>query len=97
MLLLSKQAHIDVMSRIFEPSISLKIVTPHISKQIRANIQGAHKNNTGEYFQRTTYQNWYSSVFAPNQNICGETISNFSAFRSLSIKLTIWQPWCGWK
>jgi len=46
MLLLSKLAHIHVMSRIFEPSISLKIVTLHISKQIRANIQGAHKNNT---------------------------------------------------
>jgi len=57
MLLLTKRAHVHVMSGIFEPSISLKIVTLHISKQIRANTQGAHKNNTGACFQKITYKN----------------------------------------
>jgi len=53
MLLLLKPPHLHLMSQIFKPSASSKIV----------DLRGVHKNDTGAHFERISYKKWYVSIF----------------------------------
>jgi len=77
-----------------------------VCKQIRANIQGVHKNDTGAHFDRIPYKKWYISIFRRIEKFeakcfqkthqtkifVAKHFQNLPDFQILVINSSIWQP-----
>ena len=81
MLLLSKLLHFHLMSWIFKPTSSLKIVNLHMNmKANTCKYTGRTFRQTKQFGTKCFQKNRQKFAKSPNQNICSQTLSKFAKF-----------------